>query len=104
MFCKSRVISAVAIAAGLATAIPAPASARDGVNAILGGVLGVVTLGAIASANSPPPPPVAYQVYQAPPQVVYQAPPVVYYAPTYAPPPVVYYAPGYRAYGRRYWN
>ena len=52
MFTKFRAISAIAIAATLASAVPSPAHARDGVNAILGGLLGVVTLGAIASANS----------------------------------------------------
>ena len=103
MFTKSRAISAIAIAATLASAVPSPAHARDGVNAILGGLLGVVTLGAIASANTQPQPPVAYQVYEAPP------PPVVYYAPSYpyAAPPVVTYVEPYRPYyghNRRYWN
>ena len=103
MFTKFRAVSAIAVAATLAGTLPSPANARDGVNAILGGLLGVVTLGAIASANSQPQPPVAYQVYEPPPP-----PPVVYYAPSYSyPPPVVTYVEPYRPYyghHRRYWD
>ena len=64
---------ALVVAAGLATAMPAPASAGDG-GAVAAGIVGGVALGALAAGAFQPAPPPRVRVY-AEPDPVYFAPP-----------------------------
>jgi hypothetical protein len=88
---------ALALTAGLLTAVAMPAQAGDG-GAIAAGIIGGTALGVMvgaAAANSaPPPPPPGY--YPPPP------PPPAYYDPAAAPGPGPYAEPGPQAHCARW--